>query len=89
MINIGYGNYINGNKVLAIVRPDAAPTKRMVQFARDKGQCIDATGGRKCKSVIVTGGMQIVLSALLPETVAKRCNSFVDDENAVSEDDTL
>lgn len=72
MVNIGYGNYINGSRILTVIRPDAAPTKRMVQSARDSGQCIDATGGRKCKSVIVTTGMQVVLSALLPETIAKR-----------------
>ncbi|MCR5521885.1 MAG: DUF370 domain-containing protein [Lachnospiraceae bacterium] len=80
MINIGYGNYINGSRMLSIVRPDAAPTKRMVQFARDNGQCIDATGGRKCKAVIVTTGMQVVLSALLPETIAKRQNSNFEQE---------
>lgn len=76
MINIGYGNYINGERILTVIRPDAAPTKRMVQFARDNGQCIDATSGRKCKAVIVTTGMQVVLSALLPETIAKRHNSI-------------
>jgi len=80
MINIGYGNYINGKFILTIIRPDAAPTKRMVQFARDKGQCIDATGGRKCKSVIVTSGMQVVLSALLPETISRRSNAVNEDE---------
>ncbi|MCR5369043.1 extracellular matrix/biofilm biosynthesis regulator RemA family protein [Eubacterium sp.] len=80
MINIGYGNYINDSRILTVVRPDAAPTKRMVQFARDNGQCIDATSGKKCKSVIVTTGMQVVLSALLPETIAKRHNISIGQE---------
>ncbi len=80
MINIGYGNYISSSGILTIVRPDAAPTKRMVQFAPDNGQCIDATSGKKCKSVIVTTGMQVVLSALLPETIAKRYNSIMGQE---------
>ncbi len=85
MINIGYGNFINSNRILTIVRPDAAPTKRMVQSARDNGQCIDATSGRKCKSVIVTTGMQIVLSALLPETIAKRHSIIGEDESGSPE----
>lgn len=74
MINIGYGNYINRDTILTIVKPDSAPAKRMVAGARDNGTCIDATGGKKCKSVIVTVNMQVVLSALLPETIAKRYN---------------
>ena len=85
MINIGFGNYINSNRILTVVRPDAAPTKRMVQSARDNGQCIDATGGRKCKAVIVTTGMQVVLSALLPETIAKRHSVINEDESGSPE----
>lgn len=74
MISIGFGNFINRDVIMTVVRPDSAPAKRMVQMARDNGTCIDATSGKKCKSVIVTVNMQIVLSALLPETVAKRYN---------------
>lgn len=74
LVNIGFGNIINAGKVVAIIRPEAAPVKRMVQNAKDQGTCIDATCGRKCKAVLVTEQGQIVLSALLPETIANRVN---------------
>lgn len=74
LVNIGFGNVINVGKVVAIIRPEAAPVKRMVQNAKDHGNCIDATCGRKCKAVLVTEQGQIVLSALLPETIANRVN---------------
>ena len=76
LVNIGFGNIINVGKVVAIIRPEAAPVKRMVQNAKDQGSCIDATCGRKCKAVIVTEQGQIVLSALLPETIANRVNQM-------------
>ena len=63
---------INTNKVIAIVSPDSAPVKRMVQNARDEGTAIDATQGRKTKAVIMMENRQIVLSALLPETISSR-----------------
>ncbi|MCI9139744.1 DUF370 domain-containing protein [bacterium 1XD42-8] len=72
LINIGFGNMINTNKVIAIVSPDSAPVKRMVQNARDEGTAIDATQGRKTKAVIMMENRQIVLSALLPETISSR-----------------
>lgn len=74
-VNIGFGNYINSDKVVSIIKPDAAPVKRMVQAAKDSGFCVDATCGRKCKAVIVMEHGQVVLSALLPDTVAGRYNS--------------
>lgn len=74
LINIGYGNVVNSDKVLAVIRPDAAPVKRMVQAAKDHGTYVDATCGRKCKSVIVSDQGRVVLSALLPETIAGRVN---------------
>lgn len=73
-INIGFGNIMNTEKVSAVVKPDAAPVKRLVQAAKDGGSCIDATCGRKCKSVIITVSGQVILSALLPETIAARAN---------------
>ena len=60
--------------MISVIRPDAAPVKRMVQNAKDSGSCIDATCGRKCKAVIVMEMGQVVLSALLPETIANRVN---------------
>lgn len=74
LINVGFGNVVNSGKIVAVIRPDAAPVKRMVQTAKDNGNCIDATCGRKCKAVIVMEIGQIVLSALLPETIANRIN---------------
>ena len=72
LINIGFGNVVNTDKIVAVVSPDAAPVKRMVQNAKSNGDVIDATQGRKTKAVIVTEGKQILLSALQPETITKR-----------------
>lgn len=74
LINIGFGNVVNVTKIVAVIRPEAAPVKRMVQSAKDNGLCIDATCGRKCKAVIVIEKGQVVLSALLPETITNRVN---------------
>lgn len=73
-INIGFGNVVNTDKIVGIISPDAAPVKRMVQSSRDDGMAIDATCGRKTKSVIVMESGHIMLSALLPETIAGRGN---------------
>lgn len=72
LINIGYGNVVNADKVIAVVNTDSAPVKRMIQNAKDTGKAIDATQGRKTKSVIVTNSDYIVLSALVPETITGR-----------------
>ncbi|MBE5967523.1 MAG: DUF370 domain-containing protein [Lachnospiraceae bacterium] len=73
-INVGFGNVVNASKIIGIISPDAAPIKRMVQAAKDAGMAIDATCGRKTKAVIVTESGHLVLSALLPETIASRVN---------------
>lgn len=73
-LNIGFGNMVNIQKVQCIVSPDAAPVKRVVQAAKDSGKCTDATCGRRCKSVLVMDNHAVVLSALLPETIAVRAN---------------
>lgn len=72
LIHIGFGNIVNTAKIIAVVSPDAAPIKRLVQNAKEKGMAIDATQGRKTKSVLVMENSQVVLSALLPETIAGR-----------------
>ncbi len=72
LVNIGYGNMISAERIIAIVSPDAAPVKRMVQGAKDRGMLIDASCGRKTKAVIVTDSDHIVLSALQPETLSHR-----------------
>jgi len=73
LINIGYGNVMNADRILAVVSPDSAPVKRLVQSAKDAGSAVDATQGRRTKGVIITDTERIVLTALLPETIASRC----------------
>lgn len=84
LVNIGYGNIVNMDKVVGIVRADAAPIKRMIQIAKDNNQAVDATCGRKTKSVLVMDSGQMVLSALLPDTIENRVN-----ENPLSERGTM
>lgn len=84
LIHIGFGNIVNTSKIIAIVSPESAPVKRLVQNAKEKGMAIDATQGRKTKSVLVMENSQIVLSALLPETIAGRVQTG--QELAASED---
>lgn len=76
LIHIGFGNIVNTNKIIAIVSPDSAPIKRMVQNAKEQGTAIDATQGRKTKSVLVMENGRVVLSALLPETISGRAQSM-------------
>ena len=71
-MNIGFGNFINSRQILSISRFDSAPMKRLVQGAKEAGTAIDATQGRKTKSVIMMAGGYVVLSALLPDTIAAR-----------------
>ena len=78
LIHIGFGNMVNTSKIIAIVSPDSAPVKRMVQNAKEKGIAIDATQGRKTKAVLVMENSQIVLSALLPETITGRAQAGLD-----------
>lgn len=72
LIHIGFGNIVNTAKIVAIVSPDSAPVKRLVQNAKETGNVIDATQGRKTKAVLIMEQSQVVLSALLPETIAGR-----------------
>ena len=72
LINIGFGNMVSTNRLVAIVSPDSAPIKRIIQDARDRGMCIDATYGRRTRAVIVTDSDHVILSAIQPETVANR-----------------
>jgi hypothetical protein len=78
LIHIGFGNIVNTAKIIAIVSPESAPVKRLVQNAREKGMAIDATQGRKTKAVLVMENSQVVLSALLPETIAGRVQAGQD-----------
>ena len=80
LLNIGFGNVVNMDKVVAVVSPDAAPIKRMVQAAKEAGKSVDATQGRKTKAVLITDGDMVVLSALQPETIAKRFGTIPENE---------
>lgn len=83
LINIGFGNVISAKRLVAIVSPDSAPIKRMVQDARDRGILIDASYGRRTRAVIIMDSDHIILSAVQPSTVAHRL-----DENATGYDMT-
>ncbi len=72
LINIGYGNMVSAGRVVAIVSPESAPIKRMIQDARDGGSLIDATYGRRTRAVIIADSGHIILSAIQPETVSNR-----------------
>lgn len=81
LINIGFGNIVNTTKIIAIVSPDSAPIKRLVQSAREMGSAIDATQGRKTKAVLIMEDGKVVLSALLPETISGRAQAENEDQN--------
>ena len=72
LINIGFGNMVSAGRLIAIVSPDSAPIKRMVQEARDRGTLIDASYGRRTRAVLIMDNDHLVLSALQPETVSNR-----------------
>ena len=78
LINIGFGNMISAGRLIASVSPEAAPIKRMVQEARDRGVLIDATYGRRTRAVLIMDNDHLVLSALQPETVANRLSGEKD-----------
>ena len=77
LINIGFGNMVAANRLVAIVSPESAPIKRIIQDAKEQGTLIDATYGRRTRAVLVTDSDHVILSAVQPETVANR---FLDSE---------
>lgn len=74
IINIGFGNMVNSDKIIAVVSPESAPIKRIVREAEDRGLLVNATYGRKTRAVVVMDSEHIVLSALQPETISGRIN---------------
>lgn len=74
LINIGFGNMVNSSRLVAIVSPESAPIKRIMQEARERGVLIDATYGRRTRAVILTDSDHVILSAVQPETVGNRFN---------------
>ena len=82
LVNIGFGNMISANRMIAIVSPESAPIKRIIQDAKERGTLIDATHGRRTRAVIITDSDHIILTYLQSETVANRLTDeyAVDDE---------
>ena len=72
LINIGFGNIVSASRIIAIVSPESAPIKRIIQEARDAQRLIDATYGRRTRAVVITDSDHVILSAVQPETVAHR-----------------
>ncbi|HOB35899.1 MAG TPA: DUF370 domain-containing protein [Candidatus Avimonas sp.] len=88
LINIGFGNMVSANRLVAIVSPESAPIKRIIQDAKDRGALIDATYGRRTRAVLITDSDHIILSAVQPETVANRMNGqYEDDEREESDNE--
>ena len=78
LINVGYGNMVAVSHIIAIVSPDSAPIKRMVQDAKERGSAIDATFGRRTKAVIITDSDHVILSAIQPKHIAGRVDNRED-----------
>ena len=86
LINIGFGNIIAANKVVAIVSPESAPIKRMIQEAKDAKTAVDATCGRRTRAVLIMDSGHIILSAVQPETVAGRVDKDISSAQTVTEE---
>lgn len=78
LINIGFGNLVNANRLVAIVSPESAPIKRIIQDSKERGMLIDATHGRRTRAVIITDSDHVILTYLQSETVANRLNEYDD-----------
>ena len=85
LINIGFGNIVSANRIIAIASPESAPIKRIIQEARDAQRLIDATYGRRTRAVVVTDSDHVILSAVQPETVAHRIVDSDDDVEEIRE----
>jgi extracellular matrix regulatory protein A len=81
MMNIGFGNFVNSGRVIAILDPDSAPMKRLKEEAKQAKKLVNATYGRRTRSVLITDSNQIILSALQPETIINRMTSYQKKEN--------
>ena len=86
-INIGFGNIVSAHRLIAIVSPESAPIKRIIQDARDNGKLIDATYGRRTRAVIIMDSEHVVLSSVQPETVANRLEKDTDEDIDINNDD--
>ena len=84
LLNIGFSNVINTEKIIAMLRPDSAPAKRIVQRAKEEERIIDATQGRRTRSIIIMETNEIILSALMPETLTNRVNEELVEQEGTS-----
>ena len=82
LLNVGFGNMVSAGRIVAVIAPDSAPVKRMVQEARDDGHLVDATAGRRTRAVLMMDSGHIVLSAVQPETIAGRLQSDTEEGKA-------
>ncbi|MEI6601980.1 MAG: DUF370 domain-containing protein [Clostridia bacterium] len=82
LINVGFGNMVSLNRIVSIISPDSSPVKRLVQESKEKGILIDATQGRKTRAVVITDSGYVVLSSILPETIANRVENG---DNSISD----
>lgn len=74
LLNIGFGNVVNTDKIVSIFTPDSAPAKRLIQKAKEEDRIVDATQGRRTRGIILVDGNKVILSALQPDTLAGRFN---------------
>ena len=89
LINIGFGNLVAAERILTVIGPDSAPIKRMIQEAKDRSMCIDATYGRKTRAVLLMDTDHVILSALQPETIAARAAGKETAERPEEEEEQL
>ena len=87
LINVGYGNFISSSRIIAIIGPESAPVKRMIQEAREERRLFDATYGRRTRAVIISDSDHVILSAVQPETIAHRFD--IKDNTTIVEEEEL
>ncbi|MBR5445301.1 MAG: DUF370 domain-containing protein [Clostridia bacterium] len=85
-VNVGFNNILNADRIVAVVGSDSAPSKRLMQDAKDMGRAIDCTSGRKTRSILVMDSDHVILSAIQPETLAARLDGSTDSENEEEDD---
>ena len=90
LVSIGYGNFISSNRMIALIRPDSAPVKRLILEAREERRLIDVTCGRRTRSVIIADSDHVILSAIQPETISHRFESqdLIDELADLDEDES-
>ena len=88
LVNIGFGSAVAAARILAVVSPESAPIKRVVQEARDRGMLIDASYGRRTKAVLLMDTDHVILSSVAPQTLASRMDAEYSDENTTEEEAT-